>query len=285
MRTLLRHKKAGGGHHLTADRWSLISGRRPLTSDLRPLTSGKRGGFTLLELLVVVTMMIFITTIAVMNYFGAMRTAGYNAVSNDVFNALLMARQRACIDNKPVYVYLIDTTNYVLLESFGTAAIVANEASAPGGNGKVLYDQYNDVSGFLSNSIIVDIDNLGTGAISWSTGTAPSPTNTYLINGDGSLVPDNLNYSTIHVTNNPACDFSGWKPGDRYGATIFAPQMLPNGFVFVSPSTPGQSIVFSPDGTVKAGISSLVVQETLKGDTTHQITFSIDPSGKIGQSQ
>jgi prepilin-type N-terminal cleavage/methylation domain-containing protein len=39
MKTLLGHKKAGGGHHLT--------------SDLRPLASG-RGGFTLIEMLVVV---------------------------------------------------------------------------------------------------------------------------------------------------------------------------------------------------------------------------------------
>jgi prepilin-type N-terminal cleavage/methylation domain-containing protein len=257
---------------------------QPSAFSLQPYSVKPRRGFTLLELLVVISMMIFITTIAVMNYFGAMRTAGYNAVSNDVFNALLMARQRACLDNKPVYVYLIDTTNYVLLESFGTAAIVETDLSAPSGPGKILYDQYNDVSGFVSNSIIVDIDNLGTGAIAWSTGTAHSPTNTFFINGDGTPVLNTLNYSTIYVTNNPACNNFNWKSGDRYGVTVFAPQMLPKGFEFVTPSTPGQSIVFNPDGTVNAGVSSLVVQETLKNDTTHQITFTVKSNGSILQS-
>jgi prepilin-type N-terminal cleavage/methylation domain-containing protein len=56
MKTLLGHKKAGGGHHLPSDLWHLISNRRPLTSDLRSLTSGKRGGFTIIELLAVITL-------------------------------------------------------------------------------------------------------------------------------------------------------------------------------------------------------------------------------------
>jgi Tfp pilus assembly protein PilE len=56
MKTLLGHKKAGGGHHLTADRWSLISGRRPLTS-------GVRAGFSLLELLLAITVLIIIVLV------------------------------------------------------------------------------------------------------------------------------------------------------------------------------------------------------------------------------
>ena len=246
----------------------------------------RRAGFTLLELLIVITMMIFITTVTVMNYSGAMRAAGYSAVSNDVFSSLLQARQRACLDNKPVYFYLLDGTNYVLQEALGTVAhIDPIDTAYPSMLGsKVFYDPYFDASAFSSNTPLIDIDRPGTGAIVWmvQAGNNMQMTNPVTL----ALYP--IAACMLHVTNNLSCDFSHWQEGDHYGASLFAPQMLPKGFVFTpDPLTLSQTqrlVLFQADGSVDTTdyLSQLVVQEVISGK---QMKFTISSNGKITQGQ
>jgi len=263
---------------------------QPSAFSLQPSQSA---GFTLLELLVVVSMMIFITTIAAVNYFGVMRAAGYTAVSNDVFNALLMARQRACIDNKPVYFYLLDATNYVMMESFGTLARVDNPDASSGalGGSQEFYDQYVDSTAFSSNMTLLDIDAPGTGAIVWKaeSGTLGASN----VNASGVLTLYSVPACFLHVTNNPACtgDFSKWTAGDHYGTPIFATHMLPKGFAFsLIQTTPDYlqkqaMVLFQPDGTVDIvnNLKGFMVFETLKKDSAHTVTFSISSNGAITQ--
>ena len=252
--------------------------------------SPRSGGFTLLELLVVITMMVFITTIAAMNYFGAMRSAGYSAVSNDVFNALLMARQRACVDNKPVYFYLLNATNYVIMESFGTIAKV--DTNAPAGTfpgGLTFFDPYVEASAFRSNMTLINIDLPGSGAIVCAnpeTGTL----DTSNVNASGGWILYQMPACELHVTNNLSCASFAWNKGDRYGTPIFAIQMLPKGFAFskIPPTLlQGQAMVlFQPDGTVDItgdNLQLFYVVEMLKPDTTHTVKFSIFPNGQISQ--
>ena len=266
----------------------------PSRAEVQRTKLQRRAGFTLLELLVVITMMIFITTIAAMNYFGAMRAAGYTAVSNTVFNSLLMARQRACLDNKQVYLYLLDPTNYVMMEAFGTLAKVDNpdtSSNAPSGS-QEFYDPYVDATAFSANMTILDIDAPGTGAIVWRATTSTFPANNY-IDATGQPISPSIPACSLHVTNNPTCpgNFANWKAGDRYGTPIFASQMLPKGFAFSNDTDPPVAlpsqvmVLFQPDGTVDTvnNISSFRVFETLKPDAAHSIKFTISPTGIITQ--
>ncbi len=242
-----------------------------------------RAGFTLLELLIVITMMIFITAISVMNYFGAMRSAGMTTVSNNVFNSLLMARQRACLDGKPVVFYMLSATNYVIQEAVGTITKIT-----PDGGGFVFFDQYVDIKEWDASLPLINMDRPGSTAIVLS---SPSPPGlgtlpTTCVDASGTSVAYNSPAFVFHVTTTGV-----WLEGDRYGIQIFAPQMLPNGFVFTpDPVTgaPSQRLVaFNPDGTINidpttGGLSLITVKETISGN---RLTFTIDASGKIRQGR
>ena len=246
-------------------------------------TESQRAGFTLLELLIVIAMMIFITTIAAVNYFHASRAYSYTTAGNTIFNALQMARQRACIDNKAVYFFLTDTNSFVLQESVGTISSVNAESDPTQPNGKIFYDNYSDASAFASNSVLIDIDQPGSGALVWKAETGTNTIHNGWIDANNNAIDANYSSCVLHVTNNPACDFSKWAVGDHYGVSIFALQLLPKGFTFQQTSP--TKIVFMPDGTVDLSAlpgGALVVVENISG-ANHQITFTIAPNGTISQ--
>jgi len=242
----------------------LPAGRRPPTSVSRPASCGlrpaacrSRGGFTLLELLVVVSIMIMITTITLVNVFGMMRGASYAAISTGITNALLLGRQRACMDNKPVYFYLLNATDYVLREPIGTI----NKA-----DNTTLYDYYGDASG-LSNAVIANMTD----------GTASTVTVVVL---NKNPVEWKLFIGAVGT----------WNPsgGDQYGVEVFGQQKLPKGFSFTTPvptpslSCNARSVIFQSDGSVDTinGLSAFTITES---NTTKTVTFTIAPSGKIDQ--
>ncbi|MFZ4395996.1 MAG: pilus assembly FimT family protein [Kiritimatiellia bacterium] len=238
-----------------------------------------RAGFTLLELLIVITMMIFITVISVMNYFGAMRSAGMTTVSNNVFNSLLMARQRACLDGKPVVFYMLSATNYVIQEAVGTITKIN-----PEGSGFAFFDQYGDVKSWDASLPLINMDRPGTTATITSCGLGILPTT--CVDASGTSVAYDSPAFVFHVTTTGV-----WLEGDRYGIQVFAPQMLPNGFIFVPDpaiGAPSQRLVaFNPDGTINidpttGGLSLITVKETISGNS---LTFTIDASGKIRQGR
>ncbi len=253
------------------------SANRQLAHDAALQKPARSTGFTLLELLIVISMMIFITTIAVMNYFGAMRSAGFTAVGNDIFNSLLMARQRACIDNKPVVFYLNDTTNFVLLEAGGTITQIINPdtyPNAPSGS-RVFCNLYDDFFG-SSNMTLVNMDRPGSAAGVWLVESDNIPVPGIDSSGNPTTYP--VQAYKLHVTNSPPT--SQWQADDRYGTSIFAPQILPKGFVFLQPA--GNSVTFKPDGTVESYLQEppLTVTEQISGK---KVTFTIAANGTITQ--
>ena len=91
----------------------LPSPLRLRVSALKPRTAPARAAFTLMELLVVMSIMLIVSTILVAGYFGMTRAASYTAAETDVFNHLQLARQRASLDGTRVFV------------AVGTGALVA----------------------------------------------------------------------------------------------------------------------------------------------------------------
>lgn len=255
-------------------------------------TESQRAGFTLLELLIVIAMMIFITTIAAVNYFHASRAYSYTTAGNTIFNALQMARQRACVDNKAVYFYLTDTNSFVLQESSGTLSSISsgNDTTTPTDPSRIFYDNYSDASSFRSNSLLVDINQPGVSAIVWLAETKPIPGSAGVDPTTGNPVSCDQQTCVLHVTNNPTAtyDVTHWKIGDQYGIALTTVQLLPKGFTFHNTKSPKDSkIIFLPDGTAdSSGLPSgvLVVGETIfSSDASHQIQFTIAPNGTISQ--
>ena len=218
-----------------------------------------------------------------MNYFGAMRSAGFTAVSSNVFNSLLMSRQRACLDNKPVCFYLSDATNYVLQEAFGEISDIKPDGEAPVAGSLIFYVQYCDLSGFKSNTVLLNMDQPNVTARAWAD-AGPVTYDVSSVNPDdpdGNLV----SYPALAYQIRVSPPNGTWNIGDRFGMELFSPQKLPKGFHFVpAPIAPLNKIVFNPDGTVDTdpahGISSLVVKEKI---SDNQVSFTIDPNGKITQ--
>lgn len=251
---------------------SEASGSRATSTPPSPAARRATAGFTLMELLVVVTIMIFITTISVMNYFGVMRAAGYSTAASSVLNTLRMARQRACLDNKPVILYLRDATNYVVQVAYGTIARID-----PGPPQTTFWDCDIHTAPGTSETLL-NLDQPGASA-------------TYGGVRQGSLGMSNVNASGVMETYTvPAIAYTNvsvsgtWNVGDRYGIAAFTPVTLPNGFVFDPDPAAGsvnqRIVLFNPDGTINTtdGLSTLVVKEGITGKT---ITFTLGADGTI----
>lgn len=258
------HKHRSGEPSATAGRSARPAPRPPAA---RPASSG----FTLLELLVVITIMIFIATIAVMNYFGVMRVFGFSAATSNVLNTLRMARQRACLENKTTIFYLQDATNYVVQVAYGTITRIDS------GSSPIFWDS--DISeGVSSNETLLNLDHPGATA----TFASSIPGNLGMSNVNASGVMENYTVPAIAYNNVSA---SGtWNVGDRYGILAFTPVTLPNGLVFDPDPTAGSSThrmaIFNGDGTINTtdGLSTLVIKEVLTGRT---ITFTLGSDGTI----
>jgi prepilin-type N-terminal cleavage/methylation domain-containing protein len=252
-------------------------------SALRTLRSR---GFTLLELLVVVTIMIFITLIVVLNYFGGTRSAGYAAANRNVFDALMLARQRACMDGSRTFLCLLDSTNYVIVRAI--SSISGTKANDGDGPGDALYDYYADVANYGSNTI-VNMDRPGVNAFVWKIVNSTA----YMTNFNFYTAGYDIQCTKLFVSN---AVLANWQPGDRYGIELHTRQALPPGFYFCQApngnvsSTPIVSDVvkFNPDGTLDnghqdqwVGIAEEVSVRQGHFSATNSILFRIGANGHI----
>lgn len=225
----------------------------------------RHSAFTLLELLIVIAIMVFISTITVINIFGNMRAASYNAVANDVFDALVLARQHACLDGKTTWFYLSDSNHYVIVRIVGTIT-----DSSVGGT--FLFDPYTDAS------------DIGPGLKLFNMLTGESVTvitNQYVPNWNGYNLVVTPNTWSVDPTN-----------GLAYGIALHDEKEVPRGFYLSTTLTgtitpPNNArVVFLPDGTVAqtgAGVIQTfsVVEKIREGQATNRVIFVIEPNGRI----
>jgi type II secretory pathway pseudopilin PulG len=278
---------------------------------MRAAGSGaRRRAFTLMELLVVITIMIFIATITLINVFGSMRAAAYVGVGRDVYGALMNARQHACQTGNRTHFFLIDSNKFVRAYSIGTITSIS------GSPANTFWDQYANLD--KQNAIpfqgveIFDLDASATAYIS-SSKLAGITTNFNIIDGvnvwiPGSQSPPYTNTAlqmTVWATASNSAAPVGWNVNDHYAIEAGEEQELPRGFYFdkngsfapVDPTQPLNSFEFMPDGSVMAngtgngiqmisGSPGIVIYEDIKsGNTKNLVRFTIDSSGHIVQIQ
>jgi prepilin-type N-terminal cleavage/methylation domain-containing protein len=253
----------------------------------RKTRSRGRSAFTLLELLVVIAIIMTVSSIMVASYFGMIRGSSFTAVEKNVYNTLTLARQRACIDGKRVYVMFISSNEFVLVRSAGRITGV-NYANSQ------VYDAYGDLSN--QDAFTQAQDSSGS-------------TKIYNMDAAGMAVVASLNiafpgtpYATNYTVNPPATynrpeliigiqnpvPAQPFQVGNLYGLAVYQSQKLPRGFSCVvdgtTPTTADmRKAIFEADGRRGIGsIQNIVVYETIMGNVTHhRVTFTIESDGSI----
>ena len=191
---------------------------------------GERG-FTLLELLAVMGIMMLMAGIAVMSYFGATRGAAARSAVSHLQNNLSFARQTAIMNRRSAYLIFEAKSNvyaYVVCLQNGTGT----------GSGTALSPaEYSDWSGLVENAEVYNLED-----------------------GVGSII-DDVTGSSFTTSN------SIWNGQDKYGWPIQKKMYLPRNFVVaeVGLDTLPEAVVFRPDGTVRVSGYEFEVFESLPG--------------------
>ena len=255
----------------------------------------KRSGFTLIELMVVVGIMILIATIVVTGSFGMSRASSYLAAENVVYNTLQAARQKACTDGKPVIVAFVKREESGGDESYALVTVQA-AGTISDVDSTYFYDRGALFEGYsLGRNKDDSVWNLTTGAC------AEGPFEISYV-GYGKLTPKPIpgfsgheyGYDVTQIKFDKALKGNLWKPGQTYGFQVGEMQELPLGFKFgwnsADGSPEGQMVVFKSDGTSSYGKAgnignegdvSIYISEEMKNNNSVPVKITVSKGGVI----
>ena len=274
------------------------NGKQGTGAWMPPAWRSLSSAFTLLELLVVMSIMLVIATILVAGYFGMTRAASYTAAETDVFNHLQLARQRASLDGTRVFFLLIDSNSYVLVH--GTGQLTSDMDKNINANGKhVFYDAYADLHEITNKASRVRAWNMGKNIYGDNVNigmASDGPLPTFPGSAAGTKYYRETFWFEVDLP--VAAQWSQWKQGDRYGFELYPRQVLPKGFYFglqdINTFPDNESIVFAADGTssrvsgknppveTRTGVTKLYIFEKIAKEKERAILINIkNPDGAI----
>lgn len=273
-------------------------------------TARAGGGFTLLELIAVMGIIVAMSLVIVGSYSGIMRAISATAGINSMRKIATLCRQHACIDGARTYFQITGVNTYVLFRKAGTISETSTSnrsgadlppyISSGSCSGIWLYDFYADLGSAAEsfdqsalNSATTDLSKL-------------MATNGY----DGALIINMKNGEMAKIKYPPwyektedkwimgldskyASDFnsSGNDESDDYpyGWALYPDQQLPKGYVFDSTMykldsagdfVSGKNFYFEPDGSADSDVGGLTIKvKELGTDKVSSLTISAD--GKI----
>lgn len=237
---------------------------------------GRSRGFSLMELLAVMSIMALLTTLAVTSYFGAVRGMARRSAVKHFANTLILARQRACMENVRISVVVFNeligekdtnlspadvTPSYVVCKMLGRLSLVDEQNGV-----KNLVDEFTELDRLfdLKDDKLsynyrgsVRLYNLNQGK--WSN-VYPwveqypfkAPPNDrglkdrYTASGNTSLTPtEKGNGYTLNAFAFGINKTSGnlnsaddtWRVGDAYGIEVAPANSLPRNFLFTELGT------------------------------------------------
>lgn len=236
-----------------------------------------------MELLAVMAVMALLTTLSVTSYFGAVRSMTRRSAIKHLVNTLLLARQRACMENSRISVMIFNdivginqtdvTPSYVLCKEIGRISFVKGDRLAdeffeiekifgvtsygPSYKGSLrLYNldegKWSDVYPWVEPYELTDRRSASGNPYM----SASERVNGYSLNCFSFRINPNVQH------NNPA----SWEIGDPYGIEAGPMGALPRNFWFAqlqSVVTKSLVFTFNPDGTAVAKNGwKITIQET-----------------------
>ncbi len=264
--------------------------------------SRRRSGFTLLELIAVMGIMVALSLVVVSGYASIMRTLSEMAGVNALRKAAMLCRQHACIDGRDTYFFITGFDTYVLCRKAG----IINERNTSTRSGIELPPYISD--GQINDAIwLLDkYSDLGASSESFSTMTKLEYEE-YAEGYKGLLLFDLTESKTAFVNYAPWFDYrtdtwilglskknaagestEGFAVGSQYGWTVYPEQKLPKGYAFVKGKDnfiEEGSFYFKPDGTApeknQKGVTQMREISVQEPGTKKISTIKIHTNGKI----
>ncbi len=272
-------------------------------------------GFSLIELLTVMAIMAMLTTLAVTSYFGAVRGMTRRSAVKHFADSLVLARQRACMENTSVSVIAFNeisgetdtdvTPSYVLVKELGRLSLIKKV------NGiKNLIDEFTEIDKIFGRENLgytyrgnIRLYNLSKGKWSYvypwveqypfkqETGlkqrrsASGSPFTTVQEKTDRSYTLNAFAFGINSTVNNANSADDDWCIGDAYGIEAAPMASLPRLFQFSLLSTKTDEalvVTFKPDGRLDSnGNIDIIIQETQPPALRSKVTVKVDGTIKF----
>ena len=255
----------------------------------------RESGFSLLELLAVMSIMALLTTLAVTSYFSAVRGMGRRSAVNNLANTLIQARQRACMDSARVSVVIYNevkgteaediTPAYVICKAVGRITYYVNNK---------LVDEYTALETIFSTDSLgssykgaLKLYNLTRGGVSYVYPWVQA----YPLRNHASAYTDEvytINAYAFEINPHIPAREGGnvWEVGDSYGVEAAPVQTMPRGFfvdnIGVS-QTEVEFVTFLPDGRALSQ-TTITIGERRPPNKSVSMTVSTDGSITYNES-
>jgi prepilin-type N-terminal cleavage/methylation domain-containing protein len=263
----------------------------------------RRRGFTLLELLAVMAIMVMLTTLAVTSYFSAVRGMARRSALKSLVNTLILARQRACMESTRFSVVMFNeltgktdtdvTPSYIVSKGLGQITTISGQrlideftaldqlfsTTSLGDNYKGAIRLYNLAKGGWSYIYpwVSKTDNLLSDRVSGTTGARYKIQAWYFTKNSG-----------VRNYNEPS---GGWGIGDVYGVEAAPLRALPRNFWFTrlgETANESFTVTFRPDGALDSN-AMVTIQITEKLGTgsgqQKKATITVSTDGKISYAE
>jgi type II secretory pathway pseudopilin PulG len=205
----------------------------------------RAAGFTLIELIAVMGIILAMSLLIVGSYSAITRAVAARAGVNHVRNAVILTRQHACTDGQRTYFYVLNNTEYVICRRLGR---VTDETKGVDRFG----DEFSDFSSYvgnnsLTNQVLFDFSSdqrrpfATVRKLEWDSNAKEHII--YLSQTEGGA-----GLSTVFN-----------KKAGAYGMAVYVMRELPRGYRFIT-NTGVQHLYFNPDGTSDGG--EIVFEET-----------------------
>lgn len=262
-----------------------------------------RWGFSLLELLAVMSIMAMLSTLAVTSYFSAIRSMAARGAKKQFLNTLVLARQRACIDGARVSVMIFNeigsyesdgatvkewAPSYVVCKELGRVSFVS---------GNYLFDEFSDLKQLFGTAPDGESSDIGrVGGIRLYNLTSGFWTlvkpyvslrsvggaNSRLLYSGGTHNFMAYAFEKQTGTGSQSSGSGAWQVGDAYGIEVAPVQFLPKGFSFEQLANNESAIhyvTFEPDGSAKQGKTFTIRGSKAAGGGSFR--FSVSKDGSI----
>ncbi len=274
---------------------------------------GGRRGFSLMELLAVMSIMALLTTLAVISYFGAVRGMTRRSAVKHFANTLILARQRACMENSRISVVVFNeitglksddvTPSYVICKELGRLTYIRNgslvdeftELDKIFGTEKLSYTYrgsiklYNLSRGKWSNVYpwvepYPFRNNSGlSGRHSASGDPRPQAGQTYMkpIELSSGYTLPVFAFGINTTLQNPNAADNDWEVGDAYGIEAGPVGALPRNFLFSELNksvSDAITITFTPDGRAESAETIRIIETQ---PPNKRSVVSVDQTGEI----